>query len=114
MANPYRGEVPFEFDEETHALRLTLGSLAHLEDALGADGLLTLGKRLGEGHMSARDICLVLSAGFTGIGKPVTAEALARSIPASALERAAIAAATILAVTFGEGKASRPSPPQAA
>ncbi len=114
MANPYRGEVPFNFDGETHALRLTLGSLAHLEDALGADGLRTLGRRLGEGRMSARDICLVLAAGFIGKGTPVTAEAIASAIPASALEQAALAAATLLAVTFGEGKASRPSPPQAA
>ena len=114
MANPYRGEVPYEFDGETYALRLTLGSLAHLEDALGADGLLILGERLGEGRMAARDICLVLSAGFTGLGRPVTAEMLASAISASDLERAAVAAATLLSVTFGEGRASRPSPPQAA
>jgi hypothetical protein len=114
MANPYRGDVSFEYEGEMHALRLTLGALAHLEDALGADGLQTLGRRLGEGRMSARDICMVLSAGFMGSGKPVPAEVLGISIHASELERAAVAAATLLAVTFGEGKASRPSPPQAA
>jgi Phage tail tube protein, GTA-gp10 len=114
MANPYRGEVPFELDGRTYGLRLTLGSLAHLEDALGAQGLQALGDRLSGGHVSARDICQVLAAGFHGAGHAMEVERIASEIPASAVERAATTAALLLAVTFGGGTSSRPPPPQAA
>ncbi len=114
MANPYRGEVSFELEGRSHALRLTLGSLANLEDALGADGLGALGERLAQGRLSAGDICAVLAAGLSGGGMPITASALGERIPASALEPAATAAALLLAVTFGGGDASRPPPPQVA
>lgn len=114
MANRYRGEIPFELDGRTHCLRLTLGSLANLEDAMGADGLRTLGERLQRGHLSAREICEILAAGFAGAGAPVSAKELGQMIPASAFGSAANAAALLLAVTFGGGDASLPSPPQAA
>ncbi len=114
MANPYRGEIPFELDGHTHALRLTLGSLASLEDAMGADGLRALGERLQGGRLSAREICEVLAAGFTGAGSPMTAKELGQMIPASALAQAATTAALLLAVTFGGGEPSHPPPPQVA
>jgi Phage tail tube protein, GTA-gp10 len=114
MANRYRGEIPFELDGQTHCLRLTLGSLANLEDAMGADGLRALGERLQTGRLSAREICEILAAGFAGAGEPVSAKDLGQMIPASAFEGAATAAALLLAVTFGAGESSRPSPPQAA
>jgi hypothetical protein len=113
MANRYRGEVPFDLDGTTVALRLTLGSLAHLEDAFGADGLQGLGARLSEGRLSAGDVLQVLAAGLLGAGQPVALGELGRLIPASALEQAATAAAQLLAVTFGGGHASHPPPPQA-
>jgi hypothetical protein len=114
MANPYRGEVPFELDGRTHALRLTLGSLANLEDALGTEGLRGLSARLSTGHLGAGDICHVLAAGFQGAGEPVDAATLGAMISASALERAATSAALLLAVTFGGGESSHPLPPQVA
>ncbi len=46
MANHHRGEASFTLDGRTTALRLTLGSLAELEDALGAADLAALGERL--------------------------------------------------------------------
>lgn len=114
MANPHRGEVAFALDGETHDLRLTLGSLAHLEEALGPDGLQALAARLAEGRIGARDICHVLAAGFHGAGRPMSAEGLAMTIPASALETAAATAVRLLAAALGGGTASRPPPPQAA
>jgi Phage tail tube protein, GTA-gp10 len=114
MANRYRGEVPFELDGKTFALRLTLGSLAHLEGAFGADGLQALGARLAEGRLSAVDVLHVLAAGFQGAGEKLDSRELGQLIPASALERAATTAALLLAVTFGGGDASYPPPPQVA
>jgi Phage tail tube protein, GTA-gp10 len=114
MANRYRGEIPFELDGRSYSLRLTLGSLANLEDALGADGLGALGERLQQGRLSAREICAVLAAGLAGAGTPIAAHQLGEMIPASALEHAATSAALLLAVTFGGGDPSLPPPPQAA
>lgn len=120
MINRYRGDVPFELDGRRIALRLTLGSLAQLEDAFGTDGLSALSTRLGEGRLSARDICHVLAAGFVGAGErhhtgvPMDGETLGTIIPASALVQAATCAAALLAVTFGGGEFSDPPPPQAA
>jgi Phage tail tube protein, GTA-gp10 len=114
MPNPHRGEIAFALNGETHALRLTLGSLAGLEDALGSDGLQALSGRLQAGRLSARDICEVLAAGFTGAGHAKTAEQIGMQISASDLTRAAEAAARLLDITFGGGSASRPPPPQAA
>ncbi len=112
MANRYRGEVPFDLDGTTFALRLTLGSLAHLEGAFGADGLQALGNRLSDGRLSAGDVLHVLAAGFMGAGQPMEIRDLGKLIPASALEQAATTAALLLSVTFGGGEASRPPPPQ--
>ncbi len=113
MANPYRGEASFTLDGRTTALRLTLGSLAELEDSLGAADLAALGERLGAGRLSARDIAAVLAAGYHGAGAPVDAAALAERIPASRLGEAAEAALRLLAAAFGEETPHRPSPPQA-
>ncbi|MGL4635983.1 MAG: gene transfer agent family protein [Beijerinckiaceae bacterium] len=109
MANRYRGEVSFDLDGKTVALRLTLGSLAHLEGAFGADGLQALGARLSEGRLSAGDVLHVLAAGFLGAGESIDMKELGALIPATALEQAATAAANLLAAAFGAGDA--PNPP---
>ena len=114
MANRNRGEVPFTLGGRARMLKLTLGSLAHLEDAFGSGGLPELGERLAAGRLAARDICEILSAGCRGAGEPLTAEEIADAIPASALAEAAEAAVGLLAATFGGGTSSRPPPPQAA
>lgn len=114
MANAHRGEIDFALQGEVRPLRLTLGGLAELEAAFGADGLAALGARLSAGRLSAADALAVLAAGFRGGGLPITAERLGELVPASAATDAALAAARLLAVTFGGGSASRPPPPQAA
>lgn len=68
MANPYRGEIALELDGhpdghlngETRTLRLSLTSLARLEQALNAADLSTLIKQLVSGQTSASQISLVL------------------------------------------------------
>jgi len=111
MANIHRGEVGFALEGRTVMLRLTLGSLAHLEDAFGAGDLMGLSDRLGRGRLSARDIAEVLAAGFLGAGDPITAAALAERIPASALGEAAGAAVALLVAAFGGDAAVRPPQP---
>jgi hypothetical protein len=114
MANPHRGEVPFTIGERRLMLKLTLGSLAHLEDAFGGAGLQALGERLSTGRLAARDIAEVLAAGCHGAGHFIPSDELAEIIPASAIEAAADAAVRLLAAAFGGGSSTRPSPPQAA
>jgi Phage tail tube protein, GTA-gp10 len=112
MANRHRGDVPFLFNGKTVSLRLTLGSLAELEDAFGSDGLQELSQRLTNGRLSARDICHVLAAGFYGAGQKIDALDLGQQIPASALVDAALTATQLLDVTFGGVSPSHPPLPQ--
>jgi hypothetical protein len=116
MFNPHRGDVTLNLDGIIYPLRLTLGSLAMLETALGAKGLHELGQQLQSGHFSAQDVCHVLAAGFCGAGDQRTAADVGSLIPAAALIAATEAAAALLANTFGAtiggGDASRPPPPQ--
>jgi hypothetical protein len=117
MTNPYRGDVALNLDGIIYPLRLTLGSLAMLETALGAKGLHELGQQFQTGCFSAQDVCHVLAAGFCGAGDQRTAADVGSLIPASALIVAAEAAAALLANSFGAiiggGDTSRPPPPQA-
>jgi Phage tail tube protein, GTA-gp10 len=112
MINPHRGDVALVIDGVTHVLRLTLGSLAMLEAALGSKGLQELGQKLQAGRFSAGDVCHILAAGFCGAGVERTATDVASMVPASALVQATEAAANLLAVTFGGGNSSSPSPSQ--
>jgi hypothetical protein len=113
MANALRGEVEFTIAGTSHALVLTLGALARLEDDLGADGLAGLAERLADGRLSAGDALAVLSAGMAGAGQAVSRDALGAMIPASALGEARTTAAALLAASFGGGSSSHPPPPQA-
>lgn len=44
-ADPWAGEVALILDGERHTLKLTLGALVELEQALGADSLMALVER---------------------------------------------------------------------
>jgi Phage tail tube protein, GTA-gp10 len=112
MINPHRGDVGLILEGTMHRLRLTLGSLAMLEEALGSNGLHELSVQLQAGRLSSKDICHVLAAGFCGAGVQKSVEEIGSMIPASALVLAAEAAANLLSVTFGGGTPSRPPPPQ--
>ena len=48
MVNPYRGEVLLILNGVSHVLKLTLGALAELEEALGTESLLDLVERFGD------------------------------------------------------------------
>lgn len=74
--NPYRGDVPLVLDGEARNMRLTLGALAELEEALGADSLLALVERFESGAFSSADLIALLLAGLRGAGLLIDRETL--------------------------------------
>ena len=56
MPNIYRGEIAAELGGNRRTLVLTLGALAELESAFGANDLVALAERFGTGRLSARDL----------------------------------------------------------
>jgi len=68
MANPYAGEVALVIAGERRVMRLTLGALAEMEAAMGADSLVDLVTRFEEGRFSSRDVLAVIVAGLRGGG----------------------------------------------
>lgn len=72
MPNKYRGEIDAQLGGRQRTLVLTLGALAELESAFGADDLVALAERFGTGRLSARDLTRILGAGLRGAGEAVT------------------------------------------
>ena len=68
MANRHRGEIAADIGGERRRLVLTLGALAELEAAFGADDLAALTERFARGRMSARDLIRIIAAGLRGAG----------------------------------------------
>ena len=68
MENPWAGEVTLVIDGTPRTLKLTLGALAELEAAMGADTLVALAERFETGRYSTRDVLSLLVAGLRGGG----------------------------------------------
>ncbi|MBX3537386.1 MAG: gene transfer agent family protein [Chelatococcus sp.] len=100
-ANRHRGEVEARLGGECQVLCLTLGALAELETAFGAEDLAALGQRLSEGRLSARDIIRILGAGLRGAGTTLSDAEVAGLPVASDLDAYARAVADLLAAAFG-------------
>jgi hypothetical protein len=102
MANRHRGEIDAEIGGARRRLVLTLGALAELEDAFGAEDLVALTERFGSGRMKARDLTRIIGAGLRGAGEMVSDEEVA----AMAVDGGAFGylhiASELLAATFGE------------
>jgi hypothetical protein len=62
MPNKYRGEIGAELGGRQRTLVLTLGALAELESAFGADDLMALAERFGSGRVSSRDLIRIIGA----------------------------------------------------
>lgn len=93
MVNPWAGEVAVTVDGCRHAARLTLGSLAELEAALGADSLVALAERFESQRFSSRDVLMLVVAGLRGAGWRGTADdLLTAEIGGGPLEAARLAA----------------------
>ena len=100
MANPQAGEVAIVIDGRRHVARLTLGALAELEAALGADSLLALVARFEGGQVSSRDVLALIVAGLRGGGWQGTAEDLRCAEIGGGPVAAARLAAELLARAF--------------
>jgi Phage tail tube protein, GTA-gp10 len=100
-ANRHRGEVEAIIDGERRILCLTLGSLAELETAFGAESLTELAARFTSGRLSAADIIRILGAGLRGGGNLMGEDEVAAMTVAGGLAGAARLVADLLAATFG-------------
>jgi hypothetical protein len=100
MSNPYRGEVALVLDGRAHVLRLTLGALAELEEALETGSLLDLVERFETGQFSARDLLALLAAGLRGGAQGVDLPDLQHADIEGGPVEAARIAARLLAVSF--------------
>jgi len=109
MGNPHRGDVTIELAGRRLTLRLTLGALAEIEEALAAPGLAALGERL-SGGLRTSDIIALAGAAVRGGGADLSDEAFAAMVPASDLPRLADALALLMERTFGEPAGADPFP----
>ena len=103
MANRHRGEIEAELDGRPHTLCLTLGALAELEAAFGAEDLSALAARFGEGRLSARDAIRILGAGLRGAGESIDDHQVAAMRTQHGAAGFAAIVSELLGATFGGG-----------
>ena len=108
MPNLHRGEISAELSGRTYTLCLTLGALAELESAFGAEDLLALAARFESGRLSARDAIRILGAGVRGGGNALTDEEIA-ALPGDLAAYLDIVA-RLLTTTFGGGETAASNP----
>lgn len=72
-----RGEISARLDGREWKMCLTLGSLAMLEERLGAANLSQLGETFAKGSLNSEQIALILTAGLIGAGHEVTEQQVA-------------------------------------
>src|ERR1700751_1998549 len=101
MANRHRGEIDAEIGGTRRRLLLTLGALAELEDAFGADDLVALTERFGSGRMKARDLTRIIGAGLRGAGEIVSDEDVAAMAVDGGAHGYVRIASELIAATFG-------------
>jgi len=102
MTNRHRGEIEAEIGGARRRLVLTLGALAELEDAFGADDLVALTERFGAGRMKARDLTRIINAGLRGAGEGVSDDEVAAMAIDGGAQGYVRVAAALIAATFGE------------
>lgn len=102
MPNKHRGEIEAEIGGARRRLVLTLGALAELEAAFGADDLVALAERFDAGRPKARDLIRIIGAGLRGAGEAVSDEEVARMEIAGGAPGYARTAADLIAATFAD------------
>lgn len=102
MPNRHRGEIEAELGGVKRRLVLTLGALAELESAFGADDLVALTERFASGRLKARDLTRIIGAGLRGAGEAVSDEEVARLSVAGGAQGFVRIAAELIQATFGE------------
>jgi hypothetical protein len=101
MPNPRRGEIEAELGGERRTLVLTLGALAELEAAFGAEDLVALAERFERGRISARDAIRILGAGLRGGGAEIADDEVARLAAEGGATGYVRIVAELLSATFG-------------
>lgn len=100
MAQRFNGEVILRMNGQDHVMRLTLGALAELEEALATTTLLDLIERIESARFTARDIVAILVAGLRGGGWQGGADDLAQAQIDGGPMAAATAAAQLIQSAF--------------
>lgn len=100
-ANRHRGEVEGVIDGERRILCLTLGALAELETAFGADSLTDLATRFAGGRLKSADLTRILACGLRGGGNRVSDADVAEMAVEGGVAGAVKLVGELLAVTFG-------------
>jgi hypothetical protein len=101
MANRHRGEIEAELGGTRRTLVLTLGALAELESAFGAEDMVALAERFETGRMRAGDAIRILGAGLRGAGSEISDAEVARlAAPGGAAGYVRIVS-ELLGATFG-------------
>ena len=109
MTNRHRGEISAEFGGQSYVLCLTLGALAELESAFGAEDLVALAARFESGRLSARDAIRILGAGLRGGGNALSDKEVG-ALPGDLASQLDVVA-RLLAATFGGEETAAPNPP---
>jgi hypothetical protein len=102
MANRHRGEIEAEIGGKKRTLVLTLGALAELESAFGAEDLVALTERFGSGRLKARDLTRIIACGLRGAGEAVSDEDVAQMTVEGGAQGFASIAADLITATFGQ------------
>lgn len=101
MPNRHRGEIEAEIGGVKRKLVLTLGALAELEAAFGADDLMALTERFGSGRMKALDLTRIIGAGLRGAGESVSDDEVATMAVDGGVQAYVRIAAELIEATFG-------------
>lgn len=103
MVNRHRGEIEAILDGKPYRLCLTLGALAELEDAFGADDMLALAQRFETGRLRARDAAQIIAAGLRGAGHELSGEQIRQMHVEGGACGYVDIVVRLLAATFGSG-----------
>ena len=101
MPNRHRGEIEAEIGGMRRTLVLTLGALAELEAAFGAEDLVALTERFGAGRLKARDLIRIIGAGLRGAGEIASDDDVAQMEVTGGAQGYVRIAAELIAATFG-------------
>ena len=104
MANHHRGEIEAVLDGAPYRLCLTLGALAELEEAFGADDMLALANRFSGGRIAARDAIRIIGAGLRSCGHMIEDAAVGEMRVDAGAAGFVDIVARLLRATFGGGE----------
>jgi hypothetical protein len=111
MINRRRGEAALELAGRRWRLRLTLGALAEMEAAFGANDLGALAERFSAGRLAAGDIVTLLACALRGGGHDVTREDVALlPLDEGGLPAILEALTACLSAAFGDTPPDPPAP----